>query len=959
MPSPQASGNGEGIPSLTAKTQFSSHGKTESDAASSGTTLSQSKSKAILKRALSQAHLAVLSDSANDFASAIASYTEALRLLRQVLNAVERDEDKRRLEEIYTTYSDRVHLLNQVQSTAEGAMSPTRNSNHPDDNAETNLDPEPPSQIDHTQSKMSQPDTHQEAPGSSAENDKAGKDVISSASLIPPSAKPPPSMELPKAPSKPDTPSSLPIHELAISKVSASDVTSPHSITPSPEARRSTNAHRRSASLQTSFVASPRSFIKSTTSTESNHSGHLDKIPPPVIPLPLPPQPDKVEARAEISDSPVDALELISEQSLKIKKWMAASDNLEKVYAGSSDITEMEPTTMRSRKHLTTFEDQRAEPKGDDRVIGMPTKSASLQTLSTQQLKPNAASRSADSTGPSAVVGGGLIPPPRRASRWHFEHSRKISRQASHDGILTSSLPSSLSMEVNTNAQHMEAGNNVSFPDEEPSNTQGDYFTNKPMTSLGRSPRLPPNEAADDPVADLAVGTPGSIDISPGVDTSEIEGGRIVKEHLMSASYLGLNNMPTEDPPYHRNDTKQPGTFREESNVTVAQPLNGFQLMRTLEKSMTIGAYLTPKLYVPKSLWYQSHVKLPFLEPKLHALQVLTQELLKCEQHTDLNDMATISNYLGNLESITESVATALGRKCGIGSVKIEEDTAKKETSQNRKTQSRLFWGTKLSKSVEKINFSPGNRTDDIVQLYVDMLIRLFRCAQMLEDWMRHFSQQQSSFIHDERHPHPVPDRSMNQAEVIVSKISSIVDTLASVIGGLAVRDLALLLGKWIARRYLCRTQDLFNCLKLHSPSVMAAQTSSTPMKLIKRSQEFYIVRCPPDTHVSEQLANAQWVTISKTLDETSVIVPSNLRSMLPVSKDVKVSETYYLLQIDAVMDFSEVGVLVRIASPFKSAGLPIFVVSTYDTDYIYIRKGDWDKALQVLEKEGHQISYS
>jgi hypothetical protein len=55
-------------------------------------------------------------------------------------------------------------------------------------------------------------------------------------------------------------------------------------------------------------------------------------------------------------------------------------------------------------------------------------------------------------------------------------------------------------------------------------------------------------------------------------------------------------------------------------------------------------------------------------------------------------------------------------------------------------------------------------------------------------------------------------------------------------------------------------------------------------------------------------------------------------------------------------LDFSLSGVLASIANPLAAAGLSIFVVSTYDTDYVLVREATLGLAIEKLRSAGHEI---
>jgi hypothetical protein len=53
------------------------------------------------------------------------------------------------------------------------------------------------------------------------------------------------------------------------------------------------------------------------------------------------------------------------------------------------------------------------------------------------------------------------------------------------------------------------------------------------------------------------------------------------------------------------------------------------------------------------------------------------------------------------------------------------------------------------------------------------------------------------------------------------------------------------------------------------------------------------------------------------------------------------------------------IGILVAIGAPLAQAGLPIFAISTFDTDYVLVRTGDLEPALDALRRAGHRITTS
>ena len=62
-------------------------------------------------------------------------------------------------------------------------------------------------------------------------------------------------------------------------------------------------------------------------------------------------------------------------------------------------------------------------------------------------------------------------------------------------------------------------------------------------------------------------------------------------------------------------------------------------------------------------------------------------------------------------------------------------------------------------------------------------------------------------------------------------------------------------------------------------------------------------------------------------------------------------------LYIQGVLDFSFVGILSKISAILANNAIPIFAVSTYNTDYILIKNRDYQRGLGILESAGYKIA--
>jgi hypothetical protein len=55
-------------------------------------------------------------------------------------------------------------------------------------------------------------------------------------------------------------------------------------------------------------------------------------------------------------------------------------------------------------------------------------------------------------------------------------------------------------------------------------------------------------------------------------------------------------------------------------------------------------------------------------------------------------------------------------------------------------------------------------------------------------------------------------------------------------------------------------------------------------------------------------------------------------------------------------MPLSIVGVLASLTVSLAEAGISLFAISTFDTDYLLVREKDLTNALDALKRQGHAI---
>lgn len=123
-------------------------------------------------------------------------------------------------------------------------------------------------------------------------------------------------------------------------------------------------------------------------------------------------------------------------------------------------------------------------------------------------------------------------------------------------------------------------------------------------------------------------------------------------------------------------------------------------------------------------------------------------------------------------------------------------------------------------------------------------------------------------------------------------------------------------------------------------------------MHLTQLAGTYAIARAAPDAAVPPGVLDGPgFVTVSRTADELSVVAPEARIGAMD-----RVDTSWAVFKLHGPFAFDEVGVVAGLSRPIAGAGIGIFVVSTFDTDYLLVRQASADRAAEVWRGEGHSV---
>jgi hypothetical protein len=112
------------------------------------------------------------------------------------------------------------------------------------------------------------------------------------------------------------------------------------------------------------------------------------------------------------------------------------------------------------------------------------------------------------------------------------------------------------------------------------------------------------------------------------------------------------------------------------------------------------------------------------------------------------------------------------------------------------------------------------------------------------------------------------------------------------------------------------------------------------------------VCKLPNDASIPDWAARGAFFSITRTADELSVVCDQDV-----VPDSVRCERGWRCLRVGGTLEFSLVGVLASLVGPLADALVSVFVLSTFDTDYLLVKEQDLGRAVEVLMRQGHLIS--
>ncbi|MBW3139346.1 ACT domain-containing protein [Ferrimonas balearica] len=125
-----------------------------------------------------------------------------------------------------------------------------------------------------------------------------------------------------------------------------------------------------------------------------------------------------------------------------------------------------------------------------------------------------------------------------------------------------------------------------------------------------------------------------------------------------------------------------------------------------------------------------------------------------------------------------------------------------------------------------------------------------------------------------------------------------------------------------------------------------------TTLTLTLLSERYTLHQLPPDTPIAPHwLSGGQLLSLTITDDELSLLLPESV-----IIDSRRQEGPWRAFKVAGPLDFALVGIMARLSTTLANAGISLFALSTFDTDYLLVKADRCGDAASALRQSGHQV---
>lgn len=135
----------------------------------------------------------------------------------------------------------------------------------------------------------------------------------------------------------------------------------------------------------------------------------------------------------------------------------------------------------------------------------------------------------------------------------------------------------------------------------------------------------------------------------------------------------------------------------------------------------------------------------------------------------------------------------------------------------------------------------------------------------------------------------------------------------------------------------------------------------SVSVELALLEGAYAVTKLPPGSPVpdwatgSRSTGTPDFVNISYCSDELSIVTPADRVPAEGASTEGHTDRGWRAVKLTGTFEFDQPGIVLSVVRPISEAGLAVFVVSTFDRDYLLVRSESLARIETLLREAGHR----
>jgi hypothetical protein len=126
---------------------------------------------------------------------------------------------------------------------------------------------------------------------------------------------------------------------------------------------------------------------------------------------------------------------------------------------------------------------------------------------------------------------------------------------------------------------------------------------------------------------------------------------------------------------------------------------------------------------------------------------------------------------------------------------------------------------------------------------------------------------------------------------------------------------------------------------------------TSPRLTLVLLPPRYAVAQLPADAPLPAWWPDSGMRHASWTDDEVSLVCEEDC-----VPHEVRCQRGWRMFKLQGPFDFALTGILKAVLDPLAAAGVGIFALSTYDTDYVLVQAHQLEQAVSALRSAGHRV---